>query len=159
MSWQQWIWFVSAIGSGLLAGVFLAFSNFIMAALARVEAGEGMRTMQEINRTVLNPGFLGLFMGTAILSIACLAIEFFHQGAPNPWSIGASLLYLIGGFAVTAAGNVPLNERLEKEAASDRNGIQVWQMYQPRWTRWNHVRTLAIGLASISWIVGLSTAM
>lgn len=57
---------VSALGSGLIAGVFFAFSTFVMTALARRPPAEGMAAMQAINVAVLNPLFLGVFVGTAV---------------------------------------------------------------------------------------------
>lgn len=60
----------AALGSGLIAGVFFAFSNFVMKALSRVPSAEGLAAMQSINVMVLNPLFLGVFMGTAALCAA-----------------------------------------------------------------------------------------
>ena len=55
------------VGAGLIAGVFLAFSSFVMRALARVRPANGAEAMQQINVTVINPVFLGTFMGAAAL--------------------------------------------------------------------------------------------
>ena len=70
---------LSALGSGAIGGVFFAFSNFVMPALARVAPAEGIHAMQAINVTVLNRLFLGTFMGTGLLSLAgrrvpCVAV-------------------------------------------------------------------------------------
>jgi uncharacterized membrane protein len=48
-----------------------------MKALARVPSAEGMAAMQSINVVVLNPPFLGAFMGTAAISLvdAVLAVN------------------------------------------------------------------------------------
>jgi uncharacterized membrane protein len=46
--------FVAALGSGLVAGIFFAFSNFVMKALARVSPAQGIAAMQSINVVVLN---------------------------------------------------------------------------------------------------------
>ena len=40
---------LALIGSGIIAGVFYAFSSFIMKALAGVPSGEGIAAMQSIN--------------------------------------------------------------------------------------------------------------
>ena len=47
-----------------MAGVFFAFSTFVMQALARLQPAQGTEAMQAINRTVLNPWFPGVFLGT-----------------------------------------------------------------------------------------------
>ena len=59
---------LALLGSALIGGVFFAFSSFIMKALARVPSSEGIAVMQSINVVVINPSFIGAFMGTALLS-------------------------------------------------------------------------------------------
>ncbi len=44
-----------ALGSALVAGVFFAFSTFVMKALGRLQPEQGIAAMQSINVTVLNP--------------------------------------------------------------------------------------------------------
>ena len=59
-----------ALGSGLVAGNFYAFSTFVMKALARLPSAQGIAAMQSINITVINPWFLGVaFFGTAAASV------------------------------------------------------------------------------------------
>ena len=55
------------LGCGLVAGVFFAFSTFVMRALERRPAPEAIAAMQSINVAVLNPWFLGVFVGTALV--------------------------------------------------------------------------------------------
>lgn len=63
--------FVAALGSGLVAGIFFAFSNFVMKALARVPPAQGISAMRSINVVVLNRWFFAVFFGTAA---CCLAL-------------------------------------------------------------------------------------
>ena len=63
--WWFGLTLASALGSGLIGGVFYAFSTFVMRALARLPAHEGVAAMQSINVAVINPLFLGVFLGTA----------------------------------------------------------------------------------------------
>ena len=53
--------FVAAVGSGVVAGIFFAFSNFVMKALARVPPAQGIAAMQSINVVVLNRWFFAVF--------------------------------------------------------------------------------------------------
>jgi uncharacterized membrane protein len=46
----------TALGSGLMAGVFFAFSTFVMRALARLQPAQGIRAMQELNHPRLEVG-------------------------------------------------------------------------------------------------------
>ena len=71
---DQWLFALTlcaALGCGLMAGVFFAFSAFVMKALARLPPGEGLAAMQSINVAVVNPWFLVAFLGTAA---ACLLV-------------------------------------------------------------------------------------
>lgn len=136
--------FAAAIGSGLVAGVFFAFSTFVMKALGRLPAAQGMAAMQSINVVVLNPLFLGVFLGTAV---ACVGIAvgavWRWDGARGAWLLAGALLYLIGTFAVTVTCNVPLNDALAAVSPTDPEAPARWADYASRWTTWNHVRTAA----------------
>lgn len=49
---------VTAIGSALTAGIFFAFSTFVMQTLGQQTHSSGIVTMQAINITVINPWFI-----------------------------------------------------------------------------------------------------
>lgn len=144
------------LGSALVAGVFFAFSSFIMKALARVPAHEGIAAMQSINIVVLNPSFLGVFMGTTAISglVAGLAMVSLETPAA-PWLLAGALTYIGGTFAVTGLGNVPLNNRLAAISATDPQAIALWQHYLRRWTLLNTVRTVAAAAATLLLTLGL----
>lgn len=133
---------VGIIGAGLIGGTFFAFSTFIMAALKRLPDTEGIRAMQQINRTVYTPWFMIPFMGTTLLSIGVIVL-----GALNTdqdWWIAmlsAGGFYAFGVFLVTGVHNVPWNKKLDRVRAEDEASVEVWQLYLKVWTRWNHVRT------------------
>ncbi|MFX5555204.1 hypothetical protein ABTE11_23260, partial [Acinetobacter baumannii] len=55
-------------GSGVIGGTFFGFSAFIMQALARIPPQAGMAAMRSINIVVINPVFLGVFVGTALVT-------------------------------------------------------------------------------------------
>lgn len=132
------------LGAGLVGGVFLAFSSFVMKALAELPEEQGVAAMQRINVVVLNPLFLGVFVGTAVLALVCIVAGFFPWGtARSAWLLGAGLIYLIGSFGVTAACNVPRNERLARLDALSAEARAYWPLYLREWLFWNHVRTLA----------------
>ena len=134
---------LAALGCGLMAGVFFAFSNFIMKALARIPQGEGIAAMQSINRAVINPWFMLVFLGTAAasLALAVMAVPRWQQpGAVCLLAGGA--LYFVGTFLVTLAFNVPRNNELATLGRADPKGAAAWPRYLSGWTAWNHVRTI-----------------
>lgn len=132
----------AALASALVAGVFWAFSTFVMASLAAVPGPEGLRLMREVNVQVMRSSFLAVFLAAAPLSAALGAWGIAAFGAPGAGAaLAGALAYLAGCFAVTMLGNVPLNNRLAR--ATPDTAEAVWRDYRRRWTRWNHVRTLA----------------
>ena len=62
---------VAALGCGLNAGVFFAFSSFVMKALARLQPALGIAAMQSINLVAVTPAFMAALFGTAA---ACVAL-------------------------------------------------------------------------------------
>jgi uncharacterized membrane protein len=136
--------FACAIGSALVAGIFFAFSTFIMSALGRIPAEQGIAAMQQINITVINPLFMAAFMGTGVLCIALAAGSYFRwEETGGKLAIIASLIYLIGCIGVTMVFNVPLNDALAAVQPGTAEAANLWARYLSEWTFWNHVRTVA----------------
>jgi uncharacterized membrane protein len=147
------------VGSALIGGIFFAFSNFIMKALARVPSSEGMLAMQTINITVLNPGFLGAFMGMALIGmmLAIVAIVGW-ESASSPYLLGGAVAYVGGTWFVTVMGNVPLNDKLAALNPDDPESTKVWEQYLDHWTRLNTQRAGAALLAAVLFSIGLILA-
>lgn len=144
--------FFSLIGSGLVAGMFFAFSNFIMKAFGVLSQSNGVAAMQEINRKVLNPFFFLFFMGTAGTTLVLIVL--FFVTALDSWLVlTGSLFYFIGCFLVTGTRNVPLNNQLEAVNAEDSGSQDVWKRYLKSWTMWNHIRTASSLIAMICFII------
>jgi uncharacterized membrane protein len=140
--------FLSALGSGLVGGIFFAFSTFVMGALARLPAPQGIAAMQSINIVVINPVFMAAFMGTAVLCVIVAVGALFGWSGPHPTLVLAgAVLYLVGNIVVTMTGNVPLNNALSAVDPASAEGAAVWARYVLNWNLWNHVRT-ATGLAA-----------
>jgi hypothetical protein len=57
---------VAAVGSALIAGLFFAFSTFVMTALFRLPVDQGVAAMQSINKVILGSLFMPVFFGTAV---------------------------------------------------------------------------------------------
>ena len=145
MATAQYILTLLAIlGTGLIAGTFFVFSVAIMSALRRLPPNEGMAAMQSINRIIQNPIFLGVFVGTALISLVLAAISVWNWAEPaSYYVIAGSALYVIGIFILTIVFNVPLNNALDAADPETAGGHEVWSDYLVNWTFWNHVRTVA----------------
>jgi uncharacterized membrane protein len=140
----------AALGSGVIGGAFFAFSSFVMRALGRLAPPEGIRAMQSINVVVINPVFLGVFVGTALVcgALAVLSIRSWSD-AGSGLRLAGALLYVVGTFAATMLFNVPRNNALAAVAAETADGAAYWARYLGEWTWWNHVRTAAAVAASV----------
>jgi uncharacterized membrane protein len=147
---------LAALGCGLVAGVFFAFSAFVMKALARLPPGEGIAAMQSINVVVLNPWFTTAFFGTAAACVLALISSLlrWHESGTAYLFVGG-VLYLVGTLFVTIVFNVPRNEVLATVAPTDPNGASLWVGYVAGWTAWNHVRTAAALAAAASFSIAL----
>jgi uncharacterized membrane protein len=133
---------VTALGCGLVAGVFFAFSTFVMPALKRLTPERGIAAMQSINELAVTPAFMTALFGTAV---ACLGLAAWTVISPNGSATTLVLLggalYLVGAIGVTVVCNVPLNNRLAK--LHPQSAASYWDDYLTQWTAWNHLRTLA----------------
>ncbi len=147
---------IAALGAGLVAGIFFAFSSFVMGALGRLPAQGGIAAMQSINVVVLNPGFFAVFFGTAIVALILAVAALLDWSTPSgPYLAGGALLYMVGCLLVTLVCNVPLNNRLAAVDPASTDGKAVWTHYLSAWTAWNSVRTVASLAASALFILAL----
>ncbi|WP_371153845.1 DUF1772 domain-containing protein [Jannaschia sp. 2305UL9-9] len=148
----------AVLAYAVLGGVFLAFSDFIMRSLGRIDGAGGIQTMQTINREVFRWVFMTVFIGMAIASLGIAVVGAAHLSHPSGGLIlGAALAYLVGCFAVTVGFNVPMNEALAAMDVEDAaTGIYWNGTYLPRWTAWNTVRAVSCVTAAALLLIGVS---
>lgn len=141
----------TALGCGLVAGVFFAFSSFVMQALGQQPPAQGIAAMQSINVTVINPWFMGALFGTGLACLGLIIAVLAKGNQPGAsYLLIGSLLYLVGTILVTIAFNVPLNDALAVVKPDSTEGASLWAKYLTTWTLWNHVRTVAaLGAAAL----------
>jgi uncharacterized membrane protein len=151
---------LSALGCGLIAGVFFAFSAFVMKALARLPAAQGIAAMQSINIAVINPLFLSAFLGTAAAcALLVVSALVWWNRAAAVYLLAGGLLYLGGTLLVTIVFNIPRNNALAAVEASSAGGSTLWAQYVNSWTAWNHVRTAAALAATASLTIALAGSL
>ena len=144
----KWLLIAACVGSGMMAGLFCAFSSFMMKALSSLSDSNGIVAMQAINRSILRPGFLFVFLGTGILC-AISALLAWNVSVATALTTTAAAIYLVGCIFATVAFNVPLNNQLEAVDSTSEEGRFVWSRYLARWTRWNHVRSAATLISTV----------
>ncbi|NGX98043.1 MAG: DUF1772 domain-containing protein [Candidatus Afipia apatlaquensis] len=150
------LWF-AAIGCGMMAGLYFAFSTFIMTALGRIPQAHGISAMQSINSTILRSLFMPLFWGTTLAALLLAASALFRPGEAAAMAmLAAGIIYVVGMFVCTVIFNVPLNNALDAVDPSSTEAAAVWARYLKDWTFWNHLRTIASAAASALFVVALA---
>jgi uncharacterized membrane protein len=152
------LWF-SAIGCGLIAGLYFAFSTFIMTALQRVGPAHGAAAMNAINSAILRSLFMPLFLGTSLTGLVLAGLALFRWGQPGAIAmLVGGLVYVAGMFLCTMVFNVPLNNALAAVDPASGRGAEMWSRYLSEWTFWNHVRTIASTAACALFIMAISAS-
>lgn len=130
--------------TGLMAGIYLAFSAVIMKSLSELPATHAAQTMNKINDVIVNTVFLPIFFGSTLWHAGLIVWSL------SDWQIGTSgliilsaLIYIVGMFLVTAFGNVPMNNKLKASENNEVLLLDYWKKYQRSWTCLNHMRTLS----------------
>jgi uncharacterized membrane protein len=142
--------FLAAIGSGIVGGVFFAFSNFVIPALARLPAASGIAAMNSISITVITPAFMTALFGTGLVCLVLIAAAIMGWSQSGSyWLLAGAVIYLIGNPIVTIVFNVPLNDALAAVDPASSEGASLWSRYLNEWVMWNHVRT-ATGIAALA---------
>jgi uncharacterized membrane protein len=81
------------LGCGLSAGALFAFSSFVMNALARPPAAQGIAAMQSINVVAVTPLLMTALLGTAVAcaALAVWALADWHDSfGPGCWQAARS---------------------------------------------------------------------
>lgn len=147
---------LAALGCGLVAGAFFAFSTFVMKALGALPPAQGIAAMQSINIAVINRWFMTPLFGTALACIVVAVMAFQRWGEPAAaYLVSGAALYIAGTILVTIVFNVPRNDALAAVPPPSMEAATLWKDYLSTWTFWNHVRTAAALAASALFIVAL----
>ena len=146
------------IASGLVAGVFLTFSDFAMRALAAGSPACGMAVMKSVNHKVYGSVFLVLLLAMAMISVVLAGYALIAASASVVfWLFSGCTAYFIGVFVVTLVCNVPMNRTLDGMSTGTSEAARYWTHYLKLWTRWNHVRTFASTTAAVCFLVASLT--
>jgi len=126
--------------TGLQAGTYYTWASGVMPGLARTDDRTFVHAMQEMNVAIVNPVFLLSFLGAPALACAAVAVS---SLSARPWVIAGAALAL-GTIAITAFGNIPLNNALD--AAGPVSQITdlatVRADFEGLWVKLNVARTL-----------------
>lgn len=152
---------VSILFSGIMAGLFFAYSVSVVLAFDTLSASAYTTVMKSINEVILNAAFGVTFVGAAVVPIVSAAIVFLS----GDWTaqhgqlfVVGVVIYVIGTVAVTMVIHIPMNEYIA--TWSTVSPPDDWATVRTRWALWNHVRTIAAVISFVLYlaaIVSLST--
>ncbi len=130
--------------TGLMAGIYCAFSVFIMKALAELPAFQAAEAMNNINDVIVNTLFLPMFFGSTLWYVGLIVWSLSDwQSDRSILMVTAALIYIVGMFCITVFGNVPLNKKLKENESDTSALIRCWGEYRHKWTRLNHLRMIS----------------
>ena len=137
---------------GVLTGFFFAFSFIVMPGFDLIAPVVAIEAMQGINVAVRNAMFFVPFFLTPVFGISCTVLAWMlAQKKVALMILGASGLYVLGGFLLTMLYHVPMNEALGvlDARALGEEAAAVWQNYTTDWTPWNTFRTAVCLIAMV----------
>lgn len=142
--WLFVLTLVTALGCGLVAGFFFAFSTCVMKSLDRLPASQAIAAMQSINVVVLNALCMGAIFGTGVACVVLVVASVVQWGEPYAvYLFVGGLLYVVGAILVTIVYHVPRNDALATVDPNAPDAAGHWARYVREWTAANHVRTVA----------------
>src|SRR5262245_916605 len=139
----------------LVAGFLLAFAIVVMPGIRTLDDGDFIRAFQVIDRVIQNgqPVFMFVWAGSALAILAAAGLGLWAlNGADRLLLSLAALLYLACVQVPTFAINIPLNNQLQTlkvATMSESSRSDARNKFEPRWNRWNSIRTACACAASL----------
>ncbi len=130
--------------TGLSAGLFYAWQVSVIPGTKRIQDSTYIETMQKINRAIINPLFMLVFLGALLIQILSVFL-YWDNGMTFWFLLAATVLYGAGTVIVTGLGNVPLNDALDSlslHELSEEKISRERQNYEARWNRLHLIRTV-----------------
>lgn len=143
----------------LVAGFVFAFACVAMPGIGTLNDREFIRSFQAMDRVIQNnqPVFLLVWVGSAVaLAFSVLLGVRQLEGAERMLVVAAGLVYFLGVQLPTLTVNVPLNNQLQTLDAETMDETVLAEArgdFEPRWNRWNTIRTVLAILTSTLLII------
>ncbi len=143
----------------LVAGFVFAFASVAMPGIGELNDREFLRSFQVIDRVIQNnqPVFMVVWVGSALAIVASGLLGFWQlAGADRALLIAAVIVYIAGVQLPTATINIPLNNQLQTldlQAMDETALAEARAAFEPRWNRWNTIRTVLAIMTSVLLLV------
>jgi uncharacterized membrane protein len=138
----------------LTTGLLFTFAVVTMPGIRSLNDGEFIRAFQVMDGVIQNnhPLFILVWLGS-VLALLLTAVLGFGQmdTVSKAILLAATTLYLLGVQLPTGVINVPLNNQLQTlDVGKMTQGAQATarRNFEPRWNRWNRMRTAVATLVT-----------
>ena len=146
---------LSILLCSLVAGLLLAFTVVVMPGIKTLNDHDFLQAFKVMDRVIQNnqPIFIVLWLGSVLGIVALVVLSLLQlDGIELMLVISAASMYLFGVQWPTVSINVPLNNRLQllDLDTQSESALQVARkQFEPRWIRWNSIRTVFAALTSV----------
>jgi uncharacterized membrane protein len=149
---------LSILFTGLTAGLCFTWSNTITPGIGRLDDLGFLKAFQAMNRAIINPSFLIVFMGPCVLLfINAFAAKNTNLMVFTTYLLAAGLFF-VGVGLVTIFKNVPLNDILDKTVLETASTIELSKLrnsFEQPWNRWHMIRTVCSFTAFALLVIGM----
>ncbi|WP_431134688.1 DUF1772 domain-containing protein [Psychroserpens mesophilus] len=143
---------------GLSAGLCFTWTNAVTPGIGQLDDLGYLSAFQQMNRSIINPFFILVFFGPFFLGLIYLYLYKNESSSIIWFLIFAIAIYFFGVLLVTIAGNVPLNEILDKtdlNKAKTEDLKQLRERFEDKWNTLHLIRTMSSAIAFILIILTL----
>jgi uncharacterized membrane protein len=149
---------LSILFTGLTAGLCFTWSNAVTPGLGQLDDLGFLKAFQAMNRAIINPSFLIVFMGPSLLLFVNAFV--FKNSSQFTFTsyLVAAVLFFIGVGLVTIFKNVPLNEILDKTVLETASAVELSELrktFEQPWNRWHMIRTVCSFTSFVLLVTGL----
>ena len=143
-----WALMIATFLCALTAGFLFAFAVVVMPGIKDLSDREFLRSFQAIDRVIQNsqPLFMLMWLGSTVVLIVAAVLAIVQQVGEDRMVIATAALASV--FLVqlpTMTINIPLNNKVQSidfDTLDDVAASQAREAFEPRWNRWNVIRTM-----------------
>lgn len=138
----------------LVAGLVFAFAVVVMPGIKDLQDGDFIRAFQVMDGVIQRnqPLFMLVWVGSAVTLILAAGLGVVElAGGQRVLLVVATGLYLFAVQLPTFTINIPLNNKFQThdiEKMSERDQQLARAAFEPRWNRWNMIRTVCATLVT-----------
>lgn len=150
---------ISTLLCSLVAGFVLCFAIIVMPGIKTLSALDFLKSFKVMDGIIQDnqPVFIIVWLGSALTLLTSTLLGFWRLDSPElGLLIFSCLIYLFGVHLPTITINIPLNNRvqsLDLDATTESELQKIVEFFEPRWLRWNTIRTVVATITTLMLLV------